>query len=265
MAGEPIAPQVVPAAPAAVEAPLVTAAPIAAAPEPVAEVAAPVVEAVVEAPEPVVAEPAAPEAEPVEAAPEEKVAEPAAEPAPVEAKPAEAQPEAAPLVVAPVYEDFKLPEGLQAAPEQISSFHEVLGKHGLSQEAGQELMDLHASALQSAHEAMQQQQRDVFSETRQQWVKDFDKQAGNRRDTILNDAKFAIHNLVKDTKERAALHDVLAFTGAGDHPAVVNLLAKAGKKLREGVAPPPSLPNNGAKSGRPEDRRYGAPPPTTRR
>ena len=105
---------------------------------------------------------------------------------------------------------------------------------------------------------MAQRQQDVFVETRRGWVQQFDKGAGNRRDTILNDAKFAITSTITDAKERAALWQVLGdVTGAGDHPAVVNLLGKIGARLRERNAPPSPIPNNAAKSANPADRRYG--------
>lgn len=217
--------------------------------------AAPVVEApaVVEAPS-VAAEPVV-EAEPVADVAPVSAIESAPEPV-VEAAPIE--PEVAAEPVAPVYTDFSLPEGLSAAPEQVEAFTGVLGKYGLTQEAGQELMNLHATALKQAADAMAQRQQDVFVETRRGWVQQFDKGAGNRRDTILNDAKFAITSTITDAKERAALWQVLGdVTGAGDHPAVVNLLGKIGARLRERNAPPSPIPNNAAKSANPADRRYG--------
>lgn len=211
----------------------------------------------------VVAE-AAPAAE-APVAPAEAVTEPTpvAEAAPVEAAPEgdKAQAEAAPAEpvepVKPVYESFTLPEGFQAAPEQIEAFTGVLGKYALTQEAGQELMDLHASSLRAVGDQLQQHQQDVFAETRRGWVQDFDKSAGNRRDTILNDAKWAITELVPDEKARSALWNVLAFTGAGDNKAVIGAFASAAKRLRERAAPPPPLPPR-KEPANPADKRYGA-------
>lgn len=230
----------------------------------------PVVAPVVAAP--VVAEAAAPApAEVVVAkAPDTPVEAPAADAAPVApaaeapqtdkpAEPAEAAPAAEDAKpIAPIYTEFKMPEGLKADTAVITAYTNVLGKHNISQEAGQELIDFHANAMKQAVEQMGQQQQDIFAETRRGWIKDFDKQAGNRRDTILNDAKFAVAEVVKDKKDREAFWSVLNFTGAGDHPAVINAWAKVGKRLREREAPPPGLPNNGAKGGRPEDRRYAS-------
>lgn len=213
-------------------------------------------EAAVEAPAPSAvegADEAAPAAEPEAPAAE---AEPVA-PAEGEAPPAEAAPAEPVEPVAPVYETFTLPDGFQAAPEQIEAFTGVLGKYGLTQEAGQELMDLHATSLKAMGEQLQQHQMDVFAETRRGWVQDFDKSAGNRRDTILNDAKWAITELVPDEKARTALWSVLAFTGAGDNKAVIGAFASAAKRLRERAAPPPPVPPRGKPQSAP-DRRYGA-------
>lgn len=222
----------------------------------VAQVAAdPVVEAA-----PVAAE-AAPIAEPAASAPEaapvpaEAAPEPVAEVAPVEAAPAEVAPE--PL--APVYTEFKVPEGFDLPAERLTEFTGVLGKFNLSQEAGQELLDLHAATTKQIADAMDQRQRDVFEETRAGWRKDFDKQFGNRTDTVKNDAKWAIAEALPDEKDRKAFKDVLDFTGAGDHPAVINAFAAVAKRLRERSAPPKGLPPKSVPTNA-ADRRYGPRP-----
>ena len=236
--------------------------------EPVVDAAAPAADIQAASEAAVAPEPSVIEAEP--AAAEGGEPAPAAEAAPaVEAKPAEekpaeaAKPDAAPAegegvqaAPAPAYQDFTLPEGLQAAPEQMTAFTGVLGKYGLTQEAGQELMDLHAETLRQMQTQMEQRQQDVFAETRRGWVAEFEKGAGNRRDTILNDAKFTISEVIKDPKERAELWNVFAFTGAGDHPAVINALAKVAKKLRERTAPASPVPQTPERGANQADRSY---------
>ena len=155
--------------------------------------------------------------------------------------------------------EFKLPEGFKAAPEQIAAFTDLLGSVDVrTQEGAQALMDLHTKALKDYAEATAQRQQDVFAETRAKWVKDFDKQAGNRRDTILNDAKWTIGEVFKDAKDRQAFNDFLSFTGAGDHPLMINALAKVAKRLRERTAPPQGVPMRGEPTD-PATKRYGAP------
>lgn len=210
----------------------VEAAPAAAEPAVVAPVAeAPVAEA---APEPVVE--AAPAVEP-EAAPAEPTVvegEPAkeAEPAVAEAAPAE------PLA----FTDFKMPEGIQAEPEQIKAFTDLLGTVDVrTQEGAQALLDLHTKSLkdyaESHAKAAVQQGEDAFQNMRRDWREDFYKQAGNRSDTMANNAKWTIQQLFPKTEERKAFTDLLAATGAGDNFAMINMLSKVSNKLRERSAP----------------------------
>lgn len=243
--------------------------PVAPAQEPVAPAAAPAAPApAVLSDSPTAAEPEAPAAP----APEAPAAEaPAAESAPAAAegeapvapvegdKPAaEAAPAAEVVKVEPpkYAEVLKVPEGVTFAPDKMGAYSDLLGKYNLSPEAGQELMDFGASFVKETQQKMAQQQVDVFTETRRGWVQDAQKQFGNKFDTTVNDAKFAITQLVPDKKARTELWNVLAFTGAGDHPAVIGAMAAAAKVLRERGAPPKGLPQNGAKTGSPADRRY---------
>lgn len=232
-------------APAAVAAPVAESAPVVAAevaaPALVAAESAPAVEAPVEQPAPV--EGAAPvvEAPAAEAKPPEEGA---------------AKPEVVAEPVKPAYPEFKIPEGVKAEPAVMSAYNNVLGKYAIPAEAGQELLDFHANQMRAAQQQMVQQQQDTFAETRKGFVRDFEKAAGNRRDTILGDAKWAINYLIPDKKQRAEFHSVLAFTGAGDHKAVIGALASAAKHLREREAPGPGVPSQ-TNSTSAADRRYG--------
>ncbi len=236
----PAAAPVVEAAPAAAPTPVVESAPAAA---PAVEAAKPVGDDVKPADAPAVETPA------VEAAAEAK---PADGEKPVEGAAVEPAADATPKAF-----EFKLPETVKADAATMSAYNNVLGKYGISQEAGQELIDFHANAIKATSDQMTQRQLDAWADTNKQWVDDFEKSAGNKRDTLLNDAKFAITDTIKDAKQRKALWDVLAFTGAGNHKDVINGLAAIGKRLRERSAPSPGAPLNGAKNGNPADRRYG--------
>lgn len=217
-------------------------------------------EAVVAAPEPAPAEAPAAEAAPAEeaAAPEAE-----AEAAPVEGegeKPAVeagAEGEKPAAEPAPVYTEFKMPEGMQAAAPQMEAFTAFLGENNLSQEAGQKLIDLHAAAIQDTAKQMAQGQRDQFDGMRRDWREDFFKSNGNRADTVANDAKWLIKEFSPNADDRKALQQVLAMTGAGDNKLVVGLLARAAKKLREATPGPRPLPNNGRSGDSRPNQRYG--------
>ncbi len=230
----------------------------------------------VAAPESAPAEPAAAPAGPAEpvaeAAAPEAVSEPAAEAtetpenpaetaeaaeaAPEGEKPAEAEAvgEAAQPAF-PTYEPFKLPEGVTLTDERGTALNNMLGKMGLSQEHGQEIVNFGAGLLQEHAKALEQHQHDVFAETRRNWRNDFEKTAGNRRNTLLGDANHALVEAFPNAKDREALQSVLAFTGVGDHPLMIRAFAALGKKLREPSAPLPGIPARQPQSA--ADRRYG--------
>lgn len=241
------------AAPAA-EAP-VEAAPVAETPATEAPAAEPVVEAPAEAaPETPVEEAPAAEETPAEDKPaEEAPAEPAAEAA--EAKPEGGEPDKPAF---PTYEDWKLPEGMDLKAEQTSALNNIFGKHGLSQEAAQEIIDFGAPLLRDAQQQMaahlQQQQQDAWATTNADWRKECQTQFGNRYNTMINDAKSAIIENVPE-KDRAAVWAALDATGAGNHPAIVKAFAAIGRRSRERGAPAPNLSSTAQKS--PAERRYG--------
>lgn len=196
-----------------------------------------------------------PDATPTPAA-DAPAAEPAAE-TPAADAPADAPVEGAVEAAAPKQFEFTIPETVKADPATMSAYNNVLGKYSISQEAGQELLDFHANAMKTATDQMTQHQLDVWAETNSKWQEDFKKSAGNRYDTILNDAKFAFSDTIKDVKERKAVWAALEMTGAANHPTVINAMSKIGKRLREGSARSAGAPNTGAKTGNPADRRYG--------
>ena len=130
-----------------------------------------------------------------------------------------------------------------------------------TQEGAQALLDLHTKALQDTAQAWRQQGEDAFQNMRRDWRESFYKQAGNRADTLANDAKWAIQELFPKTDERKSFTDLLAVTGAGDNYAMVNALAKVARRLKERTAPANALPPKQQPMDKAQ-RRYNR--PTTR-
>ncbi len=181
---------------------------------------------------------------------------PAAEPSAIEAAPdAEAAPADAEPAPLPTYDAWELPEGVSLPDEALTGFNEIIGKRGLDQEAGQELIEFGTRFVQQERERIGQEQHDVFNATRADWRKSFETEAGNQRNTILQDAKSAIVSAIPDETQRAEFWNVLNFTGAGDHPAVIKVFAAIGKSARERGAPPTNLTT--PISTNPAERRYG--------
>lgn len=157
----------------------------------------------------------------------------------------------------PTYTEFKLPEGFAAEKPQMDAYKNVLTKYNLPQEAGQELLEFGAQSVKDAIKAEAQRQQDVFTETRRKWSKDIDKEFGNRRDTVLQNANWVLSTYGGTKAQIKELNDALGYTGAGDHPAIVRTLHNISKVLREREAAPQGLPKN-TQSVPAYDRRYGA-------
>ena len=260
------APVVVEAAPvvAAPEAtpPAAVAAPEATPPaaEPLAQASAPAAEAL-SAPSgdaPSAAEPSLVEGEAKAEEPkaeEPKAEEPKAEEPKAEPEKPSDNPEPEPLKFA----DFKFPEGVKVAPEQLAQFTDLLNKvDPRTQDGAQALLDLHTKALQDTVAAIHQQGQDAFQTMRRDWRENYYKQAGNRADSMANDAKWAIQELFPKTDERKAFVELLGVTGAGDNYAMVSALSRVARRLKERGAPASPTPAKQQPMSR-EQRRYNRP------
>lgn len=260
------------AAPAAAPAPVPAAAP-APAPAPAAAPIASPAPAATAAPESATSPAAAPATAPVpapEAAPAPSAAD-AAKPAAQtsllsEPKPAEAAPaadgtpaaEAAPVVL-PSYE-FKMPEGFEAAPEQLGKFNELIGQfehstggdHVKFAEFGQKAIEFHVGELQRVAEMAEQQSRESWEVMRDGWRTAFKADAdlgGAREQATLTQCAGMIDQFGGNAQQRAELRQYLAITGMGDHPALIRLLSNVAKTLGE-PNPVPAPPSTGPKPSR---------------
>jgi len=206
-------------------------------------------------------EPAAPvEVAPAEPAPEVKTEEPkpAEPPAAVETtSPAESAP-----LEPMVYPEWKTPDGVKVDAEQIGKFNDILAEARVPPEVGQALLDMHASYLQQAVTAMQEnsirEQHRVFGEVRQGWRKEVmaDPEIGGAghqtamgaiarvRDVLVSSARPGTEQYNKDL---ADFNQALAVTGMGDHPILLKMLHRAARFIDEpgmgptGIKPPPDI------------------------
>ena len=156
-----------------------------------------------------------------------------------------------------VYEDFQLPEGIVSDSEKMGAYKEVLGKHGVSQEAAQEFVNLHAESLQQYANHLQQEQHRVFAETRKGWqsVVISDPQIGGAgHETSMRAVARARDLLCVNPTDRSMdisiedFNNMVNLTGVGDHPIFLKLLHNAARRFDEPAVPaergaPP--PNNG--------------------
>jgi len=186
--------------------------------------------------------------------------------------PAEAPPAKTPAVELPTYEAFALPEGVEIKDAaQMKAFTDILGEfelqakipHELAQEMGQKFMDLYVSAAQKMQAEAAQAQTQVWNDTRKAWVDEIknDPLIGrNRFETSLADAV-----LVRDMFATEKTTEMMNYTGAGDHPGMMQFMCNVAKYLhkhgllREGtpvVAPAAKAANPTGKGG--QRNRYSA-------
>lgn len=197
--------------------------------------------------EPPVAPAPEPSAEPAPAEAAKPEAKPAAAPKPsllgdamaeaeakAEAEPKPVEPEAAPESIH--YEPFTFPEGFQVSEERLAPFTAALGEMRATQEQGQKLADLYASEVERVRGEMIEYQQTVFDETQNGWIEQFKQDpelGGNLRQTTINSVLGLLQHYSKDAKTFRAVREALVFTGAGNHPEVIRVLARAAKDLQK--------------------------------
>lgn len=161
-------------------------------------------------------------------APEGEVKPPEGEAKPPEgeAKPPEAK--------APEKYEFKLPEGIEAAPEAVSKFEEVARTHNLSQEAAQGLMDMHFEQLKTQAETLATAQTQAWTTTIDTWKGEMAK---TYQGEALTKAQTDIGRAL-DEYGSPEVRQAFDLTGAGWNPAIFSFVHKMAQALSEGTIQP---------------------------
>lgn len=143
---------------------------------------------------------------------------------------------------APVVFDLaaiKLPEGVTLDEEVGKAFGDIFNNAELSpQERGQQLLDLHVKALgdlqTQASEVMQTQARETWTKMNDEWrgqIKDLPEFKANP-DAEAGKVLQALKAVGADEK----FFQAMDLTGAGNHPAVMQVLHRLSKPFIEGGA-----------------------------
>ena len=179
-------------------------------------------------------EPPKPEQKPEpEKKPEDKAKEPA------EAKP-ETKPEPeAPKEpqAAPTYDKLTIPEGVKLDDTRVAKFDEIVGKAELSGKADhaamaslrQDLVNFHIEEMGNVAKAVQKNQVDVWNRLVEQRVNELksDPQlGGNRYETSLGNAKYALESLIPgfSKDEATELIGVMDKGGVSHHRLTIKML-----------------------------------------
>ena len=175
---------------------------------------------------------------------------------PTEAKPDEVKQPEPPKPGEPItYTDFTLPEGLKFDDKRLSELKSTLSKYGLSQEAGQELVSLHANVMKAYDAQTLANQHKAFLDMRKGWVNDAmaDPEIGGAGFQTSLKAIARMRDLLVPEADRAKFDEFLSITGAGDHPAFLRLLHNAARYFDEPAAPAAvgtPVPQRGKGNGR---------------
>ena len=127
-------------------------------------------------------------------------------------------------------EKVTIPEGMSRDDTLFGDFVNLAKEHGLPMPVAQTLVDLAAKQVQAVNQKLQaswdKQNADWQTEIRA------DKEIGgdNLQGVLQTFSKVASDPELSDPKFREAL----AFTGAGNHPAIVRTLTRWAKALSEG-------------------------------
>lgn len=129
------------------------------------------------------------------------------------------------------YEPFKVPEGFELNKDNLAKAEGIFKELGLSQDAGQKLIDLYAEQIKSTitdpHKAFEAQQTEWQQAAQRDpeigpKVKEIQQTLGRAFDTLDNPA------LVREFKQ------VMDLTGAGDNPAFIKVLNAWAQQIIEG-------------------------------
>lgn len=183
-----------------------------------------------------------------------------------EAKPEDKKPEdkAKPEGAPEKYEDFKVPEGYQLDKTVAENATALFKKHGLTQAAAQELVDFYSKhAIESSQTAVQ-----AVKDMRAGWVKEVRESPDFRSDFTADgklkpDSKLLVGmgrmlDSLGDAKLANDFRAAMDFTGAGDHPAFIRVMAKLAEHFSEGSAVRGNAPSPHGQSATGTTQRKGA-------
>lgn len=123
-------------------------------------------------------------------------------------------------------------EGYEVLPEVMETITPLLKKHNLSQEAAQELANVHMDIMQKQAAAMEKARSEMIN----QWVKDIKTDAefgGAKYNENLALAKRGLRAIQPPGEGKSELNVLLEASGMGNHPEIIKAFARIGKLVKE--------------------------------
>lgn len=155
----------------------------------------------------------------------------------------------------PTYDALKLPEGVQLDGERVKLLDKILGDtelatkadHGAMTAMRQQLADLWIQEAQRIVSELQAHQRDVWNRINEQRINEIKNDpelGGNRIDTTMGNAKYALETMCGLTKDEAGkLIEVMDAGGLSNHRLMIKALNGIYERLREPGPIDPNLPS----------------------
>lgn len=159
----------------------------------------------------------------------------------------------------PTYEAWKVPEGITLDNDSVSQFTTILADletkskadHALVQEFGQKAVDFHLNELNKAQEKLTEFYKQHWEKQKIVWKDAFLKDTeigGNRFQTTVDSALSFIRTHGGTPEQQAEFKTLMETSGLGNHPAMIRLLANAGRAMSEGKPLAASKPVSAPKS-----------------
>jgi hypothetical protein len=138
------------------------------------------------------------------------------------------------------YETFKLPEGVELDATALADASKFMAEElKLPQDRAQALVDFHVKALQTEAEAPYR----LWEKTQRDWQEEVKADPVIGGDNLPN-VKVRIAKLLDEFGD-PKVKEALAYTGAGNNPAIIRTFYKLAEKLTEGTF----VPSGGASQG----------------
>lgn len=163
----------------------------------------------------------------------------------------------------PSYEAFKVPEEIPLDEGRVSEFTSILAElelegkadHAVVQQVGQKMVDFHINELKLQAES-------VVSQIQTQQLEAWETQLNTWKDQTVNHPEIggprlqatieAANQFIKThggtAEQQKEIRSVLNTSGLGNHPVIVELFAKAGKAMSEGIPLAATSPVSAPKS-----------------
>lgn len=145
----------------------------------------------------------------------------------------------------PVYDAFTVPEGITLDTDRVSKFTEILAEletggkveHALVQQFGQKAVDFHISEIKEATDKLTSLYKQTWERQKTEWKDTFLKDpeiGGNRFQTTVDSALNFIRTHGGTPEQQTEFRNLMETSGLGNHPAMIRLLASAGRSMAEG-------------------------------